>query len=76
MEPSPGTVDLASLAPPLRALFAGQQAAVETLRAENAALTERNRRLEQCGGDGCAGRSRRRDVGGLSSPLFLTSFLY
>ncbi len=46
MEPSPGTVDLASLAPPLRALFAGQQAAVETLRAENAALTERNRRLE------------------------------
>ena len=49
MKPSPGTVDLASLAPPLRALFAGQQAALETLRAENAALTERNRRLEQQG---------------------------
>ena len=25
MEPSPGTVDLASLAPPLRALIEGQQ---------------------------------------------------
>ena len=49
MEPSPGTVDLASLAPPLRALFAGQQAALETLRAENAALSDRNRRLEQQG---------------------------
>ena len=49
MEPSPGTVDLASLAPPLRALVEGQQAAVETLRAENAALTERNRRLEEQG---------------------------
>ena len=49
MEPSPGTVDLAPLAPPLRALFEGQQAAVETLRAENAALTERNRRLEEQG---------------------------
>ena len=47
MEPSPGTVDLASLAPPLRALFAGQQAALETLRAENAALSDRNRRLEE-----------------------------
>ena len=49
MEPSPGTVDLASLAPPLRALVEGQQAAVEALRAENAALTERNRRLQQQG---------------------------
>ena len=49
MEPSPGTVDLASLAPPLRALFAGQQAALETLRAENTALSDRNRRLEQQG---------------------------
>ena len=49
MESSPGTVDLAPLAPPLRALFEGLQAAVETLRAENAALTERNRRLEEQG---------------------------
>ena len=46
MEPSPGTVDLASLAPPLRTLFEGQQATVEALRAELASLTERNRRLE------------------------------
>ena len=49
MEPSPGTVDLASLAPPLRALVEGQQATVEALRAENSALTERNRRLEEHG---------------------------
>ena len=49
MEPSPGTVDLASLAPPLRALVEGQQATVEALRAENAALTDRNRRLQQQG---------------------------
>ena len=49
MEPSPGTVDPASLAPPLRALVEGQQAALETLRAENAALTDRNRRLEEQG---------------------------
>ena len=49
MEPSPGTVDLASLAPPLRALVEGQQATVEALRAENAALTERNRRLQEHG---------------------------
>ena len=49
MEPSPGTVDLASLAPPLRALVEGQQAALETLRAENAALSDRNRRLEEQG---------------------------
>ena len=49
MEPSPGTVDLASLAPPLRALVEGQQATVEALRAELAALTERNRRLEEHG---------------------------
>ncbi len=49
MEPSPGTVDLASLAPPLRALIEGQQAALETLRVENAALTDRNRRLEEHG---------------------------
>ena len=49
MEPSPGTVDLASLAPPLRALVEDQQATVEALRAELAALTERNRRLEEHG---------------------------
>ena len=49
MEPSPGTVDLALLAPPLRALVEGQQAALETLRAENAALSDRNRRLEEQG---------------------------
>ena len=47
MEPSPGTVDLASLAPPLRALIEGQQAAPETLRAENAALAGRNQHLEE-----------------------------
>ena len=47
MEPSLGTVDLASLAPPLRALFQAQQATLETLRAENAALCTRNRRLEE-----------------------------
>ena len=46
MKPSPGTVDLASLAPPLRALFEGQQATVEALRAE---LADRNRRLEEQG---------------------------
>ena len=52
MERSPGTVDPASLAPPLRALFAGQQATVEALRAEVAALTDRNRRLEERGREG------------------------
>ena len=46
MKPSPGTVELASLAPPLRALFEGQQATVEALRAE---LADRNRRLEEPG---------------------------
>ena len=46
MELSPGTVDLASLAPPLRVLFAGQQATVEALRGEVASLTDHNRRLE------------------------------
>ncbi len=49
MESSPGTVDLASLAPPLQALFAGQQETVEALRAEVASLTDRNRRLEERG---------------------------
>ena len=49
MEPSPGTVDLTSLAPPLRALFQAQQATLETLRAENTALCTRNRRLEEQG---------------------------
>ena len=46
MEPSPGTVDLASLTPPLRALVEGQQATVEALRAEVVSLTDRNRNLE------------------------------
>ena len=41
-----GAVDLASLAPPLQALFAGQQATVEALRAEVASLADQNRRLE------------------------------
>ena len=52
MEPSPGTVDLASLALPLRALFEDQQATVEALRAEVASLTEQNRRLEEQGHEG------------------------
>ena len=40
MEHRPDTVDPASLAPPYRAQFEG-------LRAEVAALTERNRKLER-----------------------------
>ena len=46
METSTGMVDPGSLAPPLRVLFEGQQAALEALRAEVAALSDRNRRLE------------------------------
>ncbi len=46
METSAAGVDLSSLAPPLRALIDGQQAALETLRVENAALSDQNRRLE------------------------------
>ena len=49
MDPSFGTVDIASLAPPLQALFADQQARVEALRAEVASLTAHNRRLQQRG---------------------------
>ena len=49
METSTGTVDPGTLAPPLRALVEGQQAALEALRAENAALSDRNRRLEERG---------------------------
>ena len=49
MDSNLGTVDLASLAPPLQALFADQQAVLETLRAENATLSDRNRRLEERG---------------------------
>ena len=49
MEMGTGTVDFSSLAPPYRALFETQQAALETLRAENAALSTRNRRLEAHG---------------------------
>ena len=41
-----GTVDLGPLAPPYRALFERQKAALEALRGENAALSDRNRRLE------------------------------
>ena len=52
MDSNLGTVDLASLPPPLQALFAGQQATVEALRAENAALSDRNRRLERQGAEG------------------------
>ena len=52
MDSNLGTVDLASLPPPLQALFAGQQATVEALRAENAALSDRNRRLERRGAEG------------------------
>ena len=49
METRASRVDLSSLAPPLRALIDGQRAALEALRAENAALSERNRRLEERG---------------------------
>ena len=47
METSAAGVDLSSLAPPLRAPIDGQQAALEALRAENAALSDRNRGLEE-----------------------------
>ena len=43
MEMRPATVDPGSLTPRFRALFEAQQAALETLRAENAALSDRNR---------------------------------
>ncbi len=46
MDVNLGKADLASIAPPLRALIEGQQAALEALRTENAALSEHNRRLE------------------------------
>ena len=46
MEINSGKADLTSLAPPLRALFEGQQAALEALRSENAALSDRNHHLE------------------------------
>ena len=46
MESDLGTVDLGPLAPPYRALFERQKAALEALRGENAALSDRNRRLE------------------------------
>ena len=42
METSAAGVDLSSLAPPLRALIDGQQAALEALRAENPALSDLN----------------------------------
>ena len=46
MESGFGTVDFGSLAPPYRALFERQKAALEALRGENAALSKRNRVLE------------------------------
>ena len=47
MEMGTGTVDLGLLERAYRALFQASQAAVETLRAENAALCTRNRHLEE-----------------------------
>ena len=47
MESGFGTVDPGPLTPPYRALFERQNAALEALRGENAALSERNRRLER-----------------------------
>ena len=47
MESDLGAVDLGPLAPPYRALFEKQQAALGALRGENAALSERNRLLER-----------------------------
>lgn len=47
MQSCPDTVHPSSLAPPVRALFEAQHAALEELRADNAALTERNRHLER-----------------------------
>ena len=46
MQTNTETVDTGTLAPPLRALFEGQQAALEALRAEVASLAEQNQRLE------------------------------
>ena len=46
MEINAGKVGLGSLAPPYRALFEKQQTALETFRAEVAALTDHNRNLE------------------------------
>jgi len=46
MQSCPDTVHPSSLAPPVRALFEAQQAALEELRAELASLADRNRRLE------------------------------
>ena len=47
MQSCPDTVPPSSLAPPVRALFEAQHAALDTLRADHAALTERNRHLER-----------------------------
>ena len=46
MDVNPGKAGPASLSPPLRALFEGQQAAMDALRTENAALADRNHHLE------------------------------
>ena len=62
METRAARVDLSLLAPPLQALFAGQQATVEALRAEVASLNERNRRLEERGPEGIVEDLRSRVV--------------
>ena len=49
MELDVAKLDLATLEPSQRTVFEGQQAALDALRDENAALTERNRRLEDRG---------------------------
>ena len=46
MDVNLGKADLSSLSPALRALFEGQQAAIEASRAENASLSDRNQHLE------------------------------
>ena len=62
METSAARGELSLLAPPLQALFAGQQATVEALRAEVASLNERNRRLEERGPEGIVEDLRSRVV--------------
>ena len=46
MDVNLGKADLSSLPPSLRALFEGQQAALEASRAEVASLSGRNQHLE------------------------------
>ena len=47
MDVAVAKLDLAALEPSHRTVFEGQQAALEALRVEVAALTERNRHLEE-----------------------------